>query len=87
MVDDFVKSGEINALHSFVHGERNLRHLQGIDGMLENLAQHHEAEIRCAVANKEEITREIIERLAKDSDLSVRQLAVENLEYRDEVNA
>ena len=86
MVDDFAKSGDINALFSFVQSERNLRHLQGIDEMLEKLAQHPEPEIRCAVANNEEIPREVIEQLAKDSDLSVRQCALENLEYRDEVD-
>ena len=85
VVDEFVNSGDIDALLSFINSEQNLRHLDGIDEKLEQLAQHPEAEIRCAVAWKEEIPRQIIERLANDTDLSVRLCALECLEYRDEV--
>ncbi len=61
-----------------------MQHIEGIDEMLEKLSQHREAEVRRAFAYDDEVSRQIIEKLTKDSDLVVQEAALENLELRYE---
>jgi hypothetical protein len=86
MVEEIVKSDDIAMLGCFILGSKYMQHIEGIDETLEQLSQHREAEVRCAFAQNDEMSLQIIRKLAKDSDVTVREAAIENLELRYEVD-
>ena len=86
MIDNFVNSDDNNVLISFIANEQNLRHLEGIDEKLEQLARHPDAGIRFAVAFNFDIPRYVLALLLEDSDERVAQWAFKNLKNRDQVD-
>ena len=83
MIDNLINSDDYISLQDFISCEQNLRHLEGIDEILEQLAQHPNPLIRLALASNLEIPEHILALLFSDSDIDVQHTAFKNLRIRE----